>query len=53
MRSSLARRQIDLDETVERHRLLVAAIATKRRPTIVKAIREHYLDPREPERKSS
>jgi GntR family transcriptional regulator, rspAB operon transcriptional repressor len=53
MRSSLERQQIDLDETVERHRLLVAAIATKRRPTIVKAIREHYLDPREPERKTS
>jgi GntR family transcriptional regulator, rspAB operon transcriptional repressor len=45
MRSSLERQGVDLDEAVQRHRKFVDAIATKRRARIVKAIREHYLDP--------
>lgn len=44
IRSSLERQGIDLEEIVQRHRTLVDAIASGRRPTIVKAIREHYLD---------
>ena len=44
MRSSFERQGIDLAEIVERHRLLVDAIATRRPTTITKAIREHYLN---------
>jgi DNA-binding GntR family transcriptional regulator len=44
MRSSIERQGIDLRESWERHRNYVDAIATRRRATIVKAIREHYLD---------
>jgi DNA-binding GntR family transcriptional regulator len=44
MRSSFERQGIDLAEIVQRHRLLVEAIATRRPATITKAIREHYLD---------
>jgi DNA-binding GntR family transcriptional regulator len=44
MRSSLERQGIDLNEAVGRHRTLIDAFATRRRTTIVKAIREHYLD---------
>lgn len=43
IRSSLERQGIDLPEVVERHRALVDAIASGRRATITKAIREHYL----------
>jgi DNA-binding GntR family transcriptional regulator len=45
IRSSLERQGIDLREAVNRHRRLLDALATRRKPTIVKAIREHYLDP--------
>lgn len=45
MRSSLDRQGIDLREVVDRHRKLLDALATKRKATIVKAIREHYLEP--------
>lgn len=45
MRSSLDRQGIDLSEVVDRHRKLLDALATRRKPTIVKAIREHYLEP--------
>jgi DNA-binding GntR family transcriptional regulator len=48
MRSSLERQQIDLSEAVQRHRVLIDAVATRRRATIVKAIRAHYLDPVDP-----
>jgi DNA-binding GntR family transcriptional regulator len=44
IRSSLERQGIDLPEVVERHRGLVDAIASGRRTTITKAIREHYLE---------
>jgi DNA-binding GntR family transcriptional regulator len=44
IRSSLERQGIDLPEVVERHRVLVDAIASGRRGTITKAIREHYLE---------
>ena len=49
MRSSLEVQGIDLREAVDRHRKLLDAVATRRKPTIVKAIREHYLDPTLPE----
>jgi DNA-binding GntR family transcriptional regulator len=49
MRSSLERQGIDLTEAVGRHRTLIDALATKRRATIVKAIREHYLDATTPD----
>jgi GntR family transcriptional regulator, rspAB operon transcriptional repressor len=45
IRSSLEVQGIDLREAVNRHRKLLDALATRRKPTIVKAIREHYLDP--------
>lgn len=45
MRSSLERQGIDHREVVDRHRKLLDAVATRRKTTIVKAIREHYLDP--------
>ena len=45
MRSSLEVQGIDLREAADRHRKLLDAVATRRKPTIVKAIREHYLDP--------
>jgi DNA-binding GntR family transcriptional regulator len=49
MRSSLERQGIDLRESYERHRKYVDAFATRRRATIVKEIREHYLDATGPE----
>lgn len=45
IRSSLERQGIDYHEVVERHRALVDAIASGRRATISKAIRDHYLRP--------
>ena len=53
MRSSLERQGIDLGEAVDRHRLLIDAFATRRRPTIVRAIREHYLDATTPVKATS
>jgi DNA-binding GntR family transcriptional regulator len=44
IRSSLERQGIDLREVVDRHRTLVDAIASGRKATITKAIREHYLE---------
>lgn len=44
MRSSLERQGLSLREVVQRHRTLLDALASGRRATIVKAIREHYLD---------
>jgi DNA-binding GntR family transcriptional regulator len=44
MRSSLERQGIDLSEAVDRHRQLIDAFAGRRRATIVKAIRDHYLE---------
>jgi GntR family transcriptional regulator, rspAB operon transcriptional repressor len=45
IRSSLERQGIDLREAVNRHRRLLDAVATRRKATIVRAIREHYLEP--------
>lgn len=45
MRSSLDRQGIDHREVFARHRKLLDAIATRRKSTIVKAIRDHYLEP--------
>ena len=44
MRSSVERQHIDFAEAVERHRVFIDTIATKRRAAIVKAIHSHYLD---------
>jgi GntR family transcriptional regulator, rspAB operon transcriptional repressor len=49
IRSSLEAQGIDLREGAGRHRKLLDAVATRRKATIVKAIREHYLDPTLPE----
>jgi DNA-binding GntR family transcriptional regulator len=45
MRSSLDRQGGDFTSVVLRHRVLVDALRSRRRPTIERAIREHYIDP--------
>lgn len=45
MRSSLDRQGIDLFEAVNRHRVLLEALRTRRRSVIGRAIKDHYVDP--------
>jgi DNA-binding GntR family transcriptional regulator len=45
MRSSLDRQDIDLFEAVDRHRVLLEALRTRRRSVIERAIKDHYVDP--------
>jgi DNA-binding GntR family transcriptional regulator len=45
MRSSLDRQGIELDEIVQRHRLVVEALRSGEIEAIKEAIRVHYLDP--------
>jgi len=46
MRSSLDRQGIYLFEAVDRHRILLDALGTRRRSVIERAIKDHYVVPR-------
>jgi DNA-binding GntR family transcriptional regulator len=45
MRSSLEFQGGDLAQVIDRHRSLIEAVATRDRPTIAAALRDHYLNP--------
>jgi GntR family transcriptional regulator, rspAB operon transcriptional repressor len=46
MRSSLEFQGGDLVQVIDRHRRLIEAVATRDRPTIAAALKDHYLDPK-------
>jgi GntR family transcriptional regulator, rspAB operon transcriptional repressor len=45
-RSSLEFQGGDLVQVIDRHRRLIEAVATRDRPTIAAALKDHYLDPK-------
>jgi DNA-binding GntR family transcriptional regulator len=46
MRSSLEFQGGDLTQVIDRHRDLIAAVATRDRSVIAAALKDHYLNPR-------
>jgi DNA-binding GntR family transcriptional regulator len=46
MRSSLEFQGGDLTQAIDRHRDLIAAVATRDRAVIAAALKDHYLNPK-------
>jgi DNA-binding GntR family transcriptional regulator len=46
MRSSFEFQGGDLSQVIDRHRSLIAAVATRDRITIAAALKDHYLNPK-------
>jgi DNA-binding GntR family transcriptional regulator len=46
MRSSIEFQGGDLTQAVDRHRSLIAAVATRDKTTIAAALKDHYLNPK-------